>query len=265
MTTLSFRFYQGHHSPTSPVLGSCANDLLRIFERIEKEPILNQFEEALYYKENSPSLNYLIPSHQKGEADVITKHKFLNYIERYTLINPEISEDTIVDWLPYTALPGESPGSCAIVERYDNRNRLGWHVIAKVREKNDLVYIKEDKYLPHYLVAYHEIQHVEDTQPNTERNSQLAKIKGAFRLKGGCELKETLKTQLLCDEVYKQINLLGIESEVDYGKFVFLGDKEIPLGAVLNFYRKLEERYHGSLCDALLSPQSTEFLTKGGL
>jgi hypothetical protein len=279
MTTLSYEFkeskpkepfriasYVGCHGPESPVVGVCYHELESIYEGIRREPLLGQFENALYYEKNSSSFNRLIPVEKKKEADAISREIFLKKIEIYTNKNNEITEKTIVRWGNY--YHEQSPGFTSIRgslwkgDQQTGRYSIGWHIYVAVEEENSPKFLDEDKkkYLPQYLTAYHEIQHVEDTPPRVTAESNHAKFN-----KHGTELKETLKTQILCDEVYKRVHDIGLYSEIDHdGKSISLNGNEIPLGKVLNFYRKLEES-NGSLCEAILSPQSIEFLQKGGL
>lgn len=244
----------GCHGPYSPVTGKKSHELLHLFEEIKKEPALAQFEKALYYQENSVSTNFLIPFSQKEEADRISKNIFTRYIADYITQNAEINENTIIDW--HTP-PSCSPAEC-VLRQESWRNRLGWHLHAKARRIDDVAAYQDKSgcYLPPYVCAYHEIQHVEDVPPF---------CKPDLWDRTGKELKETLKTKILCDEIYKEINKKGVDSEVDYGhgKLLLLNEREICLGKALNFYRKLEERYL-SLHEAILSPQSIEFLKKGG-
>jgi hypothetical protein len=249
----SIRCNPGCHGPKSPVIGTHADELKSIYERIDKEPILRQFENLLYYQENSYSFNFLIPCDQKNRADEISRGIFLKYIEDYTTQNVEINEESIVDWCLFT----QSPGQCLIQEE-GNRNGLGWNVQVKVRQKGNPIYEENGSYLSPYLCALHEIQHVEDV-PAFAPVSLWAQGK-----EKGSELKQTLKTLILSDEVYKQVNELGLFSHVDYGKSILLKGRQVSIGTVANFYRKLEER-HLSLCSALLSQQSIEFLQRGGI
>ncbi len=247
--------YPGCHGPHSPIIGASGEDLKRIYESIKKESILGQFENALYYKKNSSSFTYLIPLDQKQEADRISREIFLSYIDKYRIQNSELSEDTIVNWHWET----DSPGQCYLREEISVKYRIGWHVEARVRPIGNSAFIDEQNhYLPPHLVAYHEIQHVEDILPLISREH--------FDVfyKNGSELKESLKTLILCDQVYKDVNQLGLYSEVNHGKFVLLNQNELPCGVVANFYRKLEERYL-SLTDAILSSESIQFLQKGGI
>lgn len=106
----------GCHGPHSPVLGTRVEDLQRIYEGIEKEPILGQFEDALYYRENSSSFNFLIPIEKKEEANRISRDIFLQYIEKYTVQNEKITENTIILWSPIGLWENRSPGLSSIVQ-----------------------------------------------------------------------------------------------------------------------------------------------------
>lgn len=252
--SINIQVNPGCHGPHSPVIGTRSQELARLYERIERDPLLGQFENALYYGEHSVSFNYLNPLNQKDRVDEITRAIFLSYIDKYTVRDRNITESTIIDWCLVT----NSPGECSIVEEHSRRNWLGWHVHAKARRRSDTVYQQGDKYLPPYLCAYHEIQHVEDAAALAPKLFDI----GNRRSRSGTELRQTLKTLILGDAVFKEVHQIGVDSQVDHGKSISLQGHEISIGVVANFYRKLEEG-HNSLCDALLSSQSTEFLQKG--
>jgi hypothetical protein len=167
---------------------------------------------------------------------------FLTFIKKYK--EKGVTENNAVDWLQF------GPKGEVVLKEDHWKNPFGWHLHAKVR-KTDCDY--EGKYLPFYLTAYHEILHVEDIPPFGDRTFFIPHT--------GTELLQTIKTIILADEVYKQINEKGIDSEIDYGKSIMLKNKTISIGAIANFYRKLEQR-HDSLCEGIISSTSIEFLNK---
>jgi len=66
---IDFKIHPGHHGPQSPIVGTRKEELCKIREKIQREPILNQFEDLLYYGEKSPSFIHLISPDQKDKAD----------------------------------------------------------------------------------------------------------------------------------------------------------------------------------------------------
>src|SRR5712675_1871175 len=107
-TSFRIDFYEGCHGPQSPVTGTCFQELLLIYEAIKREPLLGQFEHAIYCEDNSPSFSFLIPLEKKSKADEISREIFLKKIANYTNKNEAISESTIVHW----SHQAYGPGSC---------------------------------------------------------------------------------------------------------------------------------------------------------
>lgn len=241
---ININHYPGHYDAKSAVIGSRVEDLRKIHENISRDPFLSQFEKALYYEDASPSFVHLIPAEQKQKSEEFAHAIFVDYIKKYE--KEGINENNAL-WWNDTGPKGE------VVIKEDNyRNYLGWHVYATARKKNNYSFELEGNYLPVYLTAYHEFQHVEETPSLASRIF--------YSLKGG-EILPTLKTIILSDEIFKKIYEKGLDSEIDYGKSLHVSENTIPIGRLANIYRHLEEKY-SSLSEALLSTESFEFLKK---
>jgi len=247
---IDINIWPGCHDSKGPIVGSRPIELVLIGEAIKNEPILGDFETVLYYQDKSDSLDCLVESNRKEEADQISRNIFSNYLKKHE--SAGITVDNAIDW----TLWGPA-GATSIKDdefRFSRNNQIGiWHVHAQARKSNSECFIIDGKYLSPYLAAYHEILHVEQIPPlSSSKFIELHKHHGS-------ELLQKIKTIILADEVYKQIHGIGIAHEVDYHKSIKLGHKQISIGSIAYFYRSLEERY-GTLCDAVLSPASIGFL-----
>ena len=222
----------GRHNLHSPVAGSRADELREVQKMIRIEPVLEKLEKAIYEPENV----FLIPIEKKAEADQIAKELFLNYIAKWQAAG--YTEQNIVEW-------NEGNFRAGVMSIYDVENEWNtWTLHARVAEGGSLLE-QDGQYLPPYVVAYHELMHVEET-PKCAKDEYPNK---------GDELLTTIKTIILQDHIYKKIHNLDETSEVDYGKFI----GTISLGAFANFYRR-QEAIHGTLSRALICPESIAFL-----
>jgi F0F1-type ATP synthase assembly protein I len=241
---LNFPTEAGSHTILSPIVGTRYHELQAVKDKMRQCPILRALEKAIY---QSPMI-YLIPLDKKDEADAISKPLFLEYISKYS--SEGITENNIVRWLDEESM-SKSPISNK-TSIYDGVNRWNtWRVKIYVMSRRGKANEGYDRYLPPYVVAYHEVMHAEETP-------KQAKV--SYETEAGGELLTTIKTFILLDLVYKRIYNIPEHQTVDYGKNILLRGKSIPLGEFASFYHNLEQK-HGALYKALISPESISYLS----
>jgi hypothetical protein len=174
---------------------------------------------------------------KKAEADQIAKELFLKYIAKWQTAG--YTEQNIVDW------DNEGNFRAGGTYVFDLLNEWNPWKVQPVVAAGGKVLERDGLYLPPYVVAYHELMHVEET-PKCAKEKHHQK---------GVELLTTIKTIVLQDHIYKKIHKLEENREVDYGRFI----GTIPLGTFANFYRR-QEAIHGTLSRALICPESIAFL-----
>lgn len=241
---LNFNHDPGCHTVASPVVGSRARELALIRQYIREDSRIRDLERAVYVGD----LIYLIPVEQKDAADEVAHRLFSDYVTKYA--EHGVTEYNAVQW-EQSGMPGLISNKCLIMDVDNEWNT--WRVQAVVEERHGEHNEKNGLYLPPHVVAFHELMHVEETPK---------RLSGAFNAQqwNGHELMTSVKTILLLDQVYKEINDIAIDAQVGYDKSIILGSKEIPLGVFANFYRDLESR-HRNLAEALVSPESLSFIS----
>jgi hypothetical protein len=212
---------------------------------MHSHPQLRQFEKSLYLSRNI----YLIPKGQRKEADIIAREIFVKYIEKYKEYG--LTEDNAVTWLK-SGLPGFVANKVLISDLENKWNT--WRIRAFVEADNGTHNESYGCFLPPYVVAYHELMHVEETPKG---------VIESFHDQSGHELLTTLKTIILLDQVYKMINQIDLDQVVNYHINIDVAGNQISIGFLANLYRKHEEE-QGSLAKALISQASLQFLATGG-
>ncbi len=242
--TFNYPNEAGSHTRLSPVVGRRAAELQAVKQKMRATPILKELEKAIYKGE----LIHLVDPKKREAADRFAKGLFLPYISRYA--EAGVTEENIVEWLPEEdhKLPTSNKTFVYAVINEWNTWRVTIHVLGHHRVQ---CHVKYGGYLPPYVVAYHEVMHAEET-PKL--------VPESFQKEDGGELLTTIKTIILQDLVYKHTEGLSEEACVDYGKFVTIRGKSIPLGKFANFYRRLEQE-KGALYSALISDESIAFLS----
>jgi hypothetical protein len=242
---LNFSHKPGCHTKKSPVAGSRSEELNEVVLAARQHPVLKQFQIVLYETNNI----FLIPLSDAVAIDKIAKGMFQSYLSKYKAFG--VTTENAVAWI--TGKPGCIESSAPV---YDEKNEYDtWFVQAAIGNADE---IKDGRCLPKYIVAYHELMHVEETAKgitNTERNEEI---------KGIWELMTTIKTIMLLDESYKTIHKINIDTEFEYQRSIQLNGKTISIGKIANIYRSLEKRY-GTLAKALISNKSIQFLESGTL
>jgi hypothetical protein len=232
---MNFDTHPGRHTLNSVVVGSRFNEIKELRGKIEIHPELVDFEKAIYEDVNT----HLIPVGKKAESEKIAMRYFSEYIKKYK--DSGLTIENAVDWAPR--------GGFNRTMIYDLENKSNtWAVHAIVDTEGDIL---NDKYLPRYVLAYHELMHVEETERGAKEWTQKEKP---------TELLPAMQTVILADSIYKELFSYDVSKEIDYGVTVDWGKGKVALGKLANFYRKLEEKY-GSIGKAMASEESLKFIT----
>ncbi|MCK4550757.1 MAG: hypothetical protein KAT91_02295 [Candidatus Aenigmarchaeota archaeon] len=242
---LNYLCTPGYHSILSPLVGTKLDGNTALKRAMRKDTelhgVLQSFEFTIH---NEKYLN-LIPLSKKEIADNLAKTLFEEYIEGYSSSGININNA-----VRYTNDPGIISNQVSVYP-YEAENTT-WHLRASVQEETK----KGNFYQPRYIIAIHEVRHVEET------------FKGTFDVcrEMGDELMPTVLSILLTDEVFKKIHNIDLVDEVNYGEPLTeygiplkLDGREIDVGELANFYRGLYN-IHGSLDMAILSKESLTFL-----
>lgn len=229
----------GLHTARSPVVGSRVDEFYLVINTVRANSWLDDFEEVLY----KPELAHLIPADKKEQADEFAKTLFVDYIKKYEQFGFNI--DNIFVWSD-----GYIPGFADNFNIFDEDSDFfpgEWGIAAFVTQLG--IWDVGKFYTPEFIVAYHEIMHIEETPKNVKNINHLH-----------TELMTRIKTVMLEDEVYKKVHNIGLDEEVNYGKVVSSLGRSISLGKLANFYRNLEAA-HGKIGYAIASRESLDFLS----
>lgn len=229
----------GRHTLDSAVVASRVTEIELIKSKQAECPELVDFEKALYKPENI----FLIPQEKSNEAEEIAKRRFSEYVEKYSDNGATINN--VVQWA-HTGMPGAGSNKMHI---YDTENEWNtWTLHAVVEDQGG---IRGNFYLPKYVVAFHELMHVEETPKGVPESYEQGELS---------ELLTTVKTILLQDEVYKEIYNIPVETEVDYRRDITWKGRQVAIGGLANFYRNLEEKYD-NIGLALSSKESLDYIS----
>lgn len=244
----------GVHGRYSPVPDSDFKSLQNIYSS-KYAPLLEVFERTLYYdadyrffihkddfeKANEAAAPYL-------EAEIFPYVSAgcspSNVVELTRKSEVIIREETIPAFLDPSNYP-QRPNTCINC------------VTSKKKEEADFCYAPMlartstrrrfgDYCSPTPLTVIHEFNHVK--QSGLKFPGKLA------------EILTTLQQHILSDAVFKEIKEIVQSKEVDYGRTIYVKGKAFPAGELANRYRALQQE-HGSLSDALTSPESIEYLS----
>ncbi|GEM_PF-5483377 len=231
--------HPGVHTSQSPVVGTRSEELDHLWITSQSQPLLRVFQTSIYRPENFN----LIPANQWQSADTYAKEIFSNYIKKYSYVG--ITADNIVEW-KYKKSDTDGYGWNRCITSYSP-----WKVSVII----DADILTRSKYFvsPH-IVALHEVMHIEETKKYISQ-------KMTNNLYWCKEILTTTKTIIVLDDVYKKINKIKIDNEVNYNKFIRINGNKIPIGKFANFYRVLEIN-HGNLARAITSPESFNFFKK---
>lgn len=162
MTAINIHYIPGRHDSFSPITGKRAEELRHLRQQVKEKPSLAALEKALHGEGCGVCHLYLIPIEKREEADAIAKDLLKTYLAPYA--DKGITLENAVDWTPglywSTRFGGASPG-ITILKQQDRRNDLKWHIHAAVNEEGGLSDTGKH-YLPRHVIAYHEIQHIEE-------------------------------------------------------------------------------------------------------
>jgi len=236
---LNFNNIPGSHTLDSVVVGSRHEEVERLIGETNMCPELIDFEKAIYV----PVDKYIIPVDKKDEAERIAERYFSEYVKKYK--NSGVTIENSVHWT--TADVRMAASDKTFIDDAEN-NSYTWRVCAVVENKGRIL---KGKYLPRYVVAYHELMHVEEI----ERGEKVS----IFNNQKLSEILPTTQTIILLDRIYKELFSRNLSEEIDYEIFLNWGAGKVALGKIANFYRKLEEKY-GGIGLAMASQESLEFL-----
>jgi len=115
-------------------------------------------------------------------------------------------------------------------------------------------------YLPVGLIKIHEMQHIlalaAKSYERPEHNYIASEKSEPNDLQGlndnYVELGPTLYTLVYSDRVYKAINKIDRDSEVDYGVNIQVSNNSVPLGKIANWFGKMMEKYPSKSVDKIL-------------
>jgi hypothetical protein len=228
----------GRHTLKSAIVASRLEEIELLKDKLKEYPELKEFEKALYKPENI----YLLPTDKKEQAEEVAKRLFSEYIKKFEDVGATI--DNVVAWVN-TGMPGAGSNKTRI---YDIENQWNtWTIHAIVENEGST---RGEKYLPKYVVAYHELMHVEETPKGVPESYEQGDM---------AEVLTTIKTIILVDQIYKEINSLNLADEIDYDQEVNWGNNTIQLGWLANFYRNLETKY-GNIGIAVTSIESLKIV-----
>lgn len=236
-SSLNYLCTPGKHTIKSVVVGSRAAELNAVQTKMKTEIALKKFENALY----QPGNIHLIPRECREAADEAANEIFSRYLDKYRHCG--LNEKNAINWSNGDFRKG-------VTYIYTTENQWNTWTIQVVVETNGL--LKDDKYLPPSVTAYHELMHAEETPLlASEKHGQ-----------DGVELLTSLTTTIQLDEVFKKCKKLDLSTEVDYQKTLKIDHISIPIGKVANCYRTLTQSF-GSLVNAVLSSESINFIKTG--
>ncbi len=182
----------GCHSNHSPIVGTRADELKGIRAKIKEAPVLAELEYQLHDAPDALQNFLLIPYIYRVAADNISKEIFDHYILRYQ--NEGINEANAVEWHHTSEIYcGYANFSCNSKGCNLSRWEAHAHVVVH-REHHEFHQQENDRYTSHYLLAIHELQHVEEWDPSETHRSHIGK-----------ELLTSLCSLILTDHVYKRI------------------------------------------------------------
>lgn len=161
MTRIDLNHCPGRYDCFSPVIGARAEQLKNVQLKIRNSSMLRAFEVALHGEgEHSIDHLYVLPLEKKEEADSIAKKLFSKYIAPYA--SQGVTSENAVEFVPseYWSY-GSSPG-LTIRKKQDKRSGVyELHLHAVVNREGGIS--RDGKgYLPAFVIAYHELQHVEE-------------------------------------------------------------------------------------------------------
>lgn len=252
-----FSLNPGRYMPDSPILGLRTAELDKYAEFAKQHPAFIRFGHALYYGyphlpeydlsqggERSRNTLNMIPLSLKEKADQIAKELYFEYCTRYYL-DPEKA----VQWSNDVDREG-------VTWVYDVENEWNtWNVHVYVETRGMLLTGTDQSYYsPPFLVALHELEHVERTKP-FEPKRQFTRTGDSIH-----EIAPMLDQIIYQDTIYKHILSIPIEQEVYYSEKLpcNLGNN-INLGLIANTFRRLKSLY-GSIEAALMSSEGQKFV-----
>jgi hypothetical protein len=229
---LNFSQKGGHHSFNSPVVGSRCDEYQQLRDLAGTHPALPEFQKAIY--END--LIYLIPQEHRAKADRLAGDIYGNYLKKYQAAG--VRPDNAVEFT-------NSKFRAGVTYLCDVENRWNtWNMHAIVEAEG---WTKNGCYLPAAITALHEVMHIEETPSGmSKRNWDSRPL---------TEILPALTTIISVDAINKRIQGIPLGNEVNYGKSISWGGKQVDVGQLANFYRALVEKY-GSVCKAVASPES---------
>jgi len=228
----------GRHTLNSDIVAARLEEMQLLKDKLIEHPELRDFESALYQPKNI----YLIPVDKKEQSEEIAERLFEGYIKKFEDMGATVNN--VVAWVN-TRMPGVASNKMHI---YDVENKWNtWTLHAIVEDEGT---VREDKYLPKYVAAYHELMHVEETPKGVPTSYQQGDM---------AEILTTIKTITLIDQIYKEIFSINFSDEVDYKQEVDWGKGKIRLGWLANFYRNLEQKYN-SVGRAVVSEESLKLI-----
>jgi hypothetical protein len=238
-----FQGKNGCHLATSPVVGSRAHEAKAVLVEIKKQgenSVLKELDLQLHHVNL-----YRIPRKQMQAANAMALEIFQDYIKKYAQFG--FTTENIIHWVEtqflfenITTLHDKDKGSDTwyIEPKTERESRVEKQYHFEMRKTINGM-------LPRGVVSLHELMHAEETEKNCKTP--------------GLEILTSLRSHILVDTIFKKLNNIDINSIVNCGA-IRINGREIPLGELINFYRKLEEK-EGSLYKAVLSTASLNYLS----
>ncbi len=264
-TNTSFTFFVadpdaddgGRHYERSPIVGVHAEELEAYETFALDNPALLRFGHALYFdnpllpgstndsEDDGRSTFKMIPIKLAEEADEVARQLYIDYCEQNNL-DPQ----TAISWSNGDFMPG-------VTWTHEGNEYNSWNTMPYVEMAG--MTITDDSggyYNPAYLVAIHELGHVErkevgspEVQPTTLDSSMH-------------EVATVLTGIINRDYIYKTINDISLDEVVEYPELLPTGIGEgVNLGLVANTFRELRDK-HGSIEAALMSDEGMAFVTQ---
>ena len=242
------------HNAESPIIG-LQSETFHSYETFAMDnPALLRFGNALYY-DNAMLPNFMgdqaldgyarfkmIPVELQEQADQVAKFLYLEYCSQHGL-DPQ----TAVSWSEW-----KNTGGIII----SDRDRDYWSALALVgAEGISETHNDREYYNSPYLVALHELSHIERTEIG-HRHKKRTLLDSSID-----EIGTVIEEIILKDTIYKYIEGIPLDQEVDYPEALATSDGAgLNLGLVANTFRDLQLRY-GSIEAALMSEESMAFVT----
>lgn len=135
---------------------------------------------------------------------------------------------------------------------HDNLNGIDFAFVVVGSEEMKSGYY----YTPSYVVALHEIGHLQRISPDRHFNRKIFD----FRSEALDEIVTRIMEIIHKDYIYKKINNIPLDEEVNYSELINSDyNKGLSIGLIANTFRKLLEKYE-TVEECLMSQEGQEFV-----